>query len=238
MRALRISALIVVSAIAMTARGQAADMPGMPGLPRMLPSPPIAQEFFSDWYLRGDIGVRFNNFSGGSALGEPYTGFKQSEAVAFGGGIGTRVFWLRGDITLDYAPESRFAGATAIASPDARAKLSALTTLFNAYVDLGAWYGITPYVGAGIGFTYLQPYSASAFLLAPGDTVSNHGTVNFSWAAIAGLSFPVLRQVRVDVNYRYLAMGGARTSTDLGTIHYRNMQAHEIRTGLRYSFSD
>lgn len=238
MKALQVSALVVAFALAWPASGQAADAPGMPAMPRVLPSPPIVQEFFSDWYLRGDIGVRFNNFSGGSALGEPYTGFKQSDSVAFGGGIGMRVFWLRGDVTLDYAPEARFAGATAVASPDARAKLSALTTLFNAYVDFGSWYGITPYVGAGIGFTWLQPYGASAFLLTPDDAVSNCGAVNFSWAAIAGVSFPVLRSVRVDVNYRYLAMGGARTATDLGTIHYRNMQAHEIRTGLRYAFSD
>ncbi|ATQ69339.1 MULTISPECIES: outer membrane protein [Methylosinus] len=34
--------------------------------------------------------------------------------------------------------------------------MSRITGLFNAYVDLGNWFGLTPYVGAGVGASYVR----------------------------------------------------------------------------------
>ena len=31
-----------------------------------------------------------------------------------------------------------------------------LTVLVNGYVDFGTWYGFTPYLGAGVGISYLR----------------------------------------------------------------------------------
>ena len=35
--------------------------------------------------------------------------------------------------------------------------------MFNAYLDLGNWWGFTPYVGAGVGMSYLQSTGAVAY---------------------------------------------------------------------------
>ena len=34
--------------------------------------------------------------------------------------------------------------------------MSALLLLANAYVDIGTWHGVTPYVGAGIGGAHIK----------------------------------------------------------------------------------
>ena len=41
-------------------------------------------------------------------------------------------------------------------TPIVKTDLNRTTLLANAYVDIGNWWGITPYVGAGLGFSYLQ----------------------------------------------------------------------------------
>jgi opacity protein-like surface antigen len=38
--------------------------------------------------------------------------------------------------------------------------LSRTTGLFNAYADLGEWYGFTPYIGAGVGVSYVRTSGA------------------------------------------------------------------------------
>ena len=45
-------------------------------------------------------------------------------------------------------------------TPYITAHLSRTTPMFNAYLDLGNWWGFTPYVGAGIGCSYLQSTAA------------------------------------------------------------------------------
>ena len=35
-----------------------------------------------------------------------------------------------------------------------RGNIASYVTMFNGYADLGTWYGVTPYVGAGVGFAY------------------------------------------------------------------------------------
>lgn len=48
---------------------RAADMPGYPALPFPLPASegvPQIEEFISGWYLRGDLGYRFQQVQGAS----------------------------------------------------------------------------------------------------------------------------------------------------------------------------
>jgi opacity protein-like surface antigen len=47
--------------------------------------------------------------------------------------------------------------------PRTTANLSRITGLFNAYVDLGNWLGITPYVGAGVGASYVRTSGAVSY---------------------------------------------------------------------------
>ena len=49
-------------------------------------------------------------------------------------------------------------------TPYVTAHLSRTTPMFNAYLDLGNWWGFTPYVGAGIGFSYLQSNAGVSYV--------------------------------------------------------------------------
>ena len=80
----------------------------------------------------------------------------------YGGGVGYRFNnWFRVDVTGEYRGKSNFTGLdvvtgtgpfTGFVGTDAYgATKSELLFLANAYVDLGTWWCITPFLGAGVG---------------------------------------------------------------------------------------
>jgi opacity protein-like surface antigen len=97
--------------------------------------------------------------------------------------------------------------------------------LLNGYFDLGNWSGITPYVGAGIGFANndLSSYSSkvscltvtcsSAFSQA---AVAHEGgtKTNLAWALMAGAAVDIGKGLKLDLGYRYLRVGENKTDLD------------------------
>ena len=91
--------------------------------------------------------------------------------------------------------------------------------LVNGYVDIGTWYGITPFVGAGVGVAQNRlsgltdtgfTYSPSVFTNggAPtGGYFSNGSKTNFAWALMTGLDFNVTENLKLELGYRYLNYG-------------------------------
>ena len=80
--------------------------------------------------------------------------------------------------------------------------------LANAYLDLGTWNCITPFVGFGIG----GAYNTFADLSDLGNTGENGpGTnasqLNFAWALHAGLAYNVTQNFSFELAYRYLSYG-------------------------------
>jgi opacity protein-like surface antigen len=116
------------------------------------------------------------------------------------------------------------------------AKISAASVLFNGYIDLGTWYCITPYIGAGVGAAYVST-TDYASAVAPPFTSSDHHQWNFAWAAMAGFDYAVTPGLKVDVGYRYLNLGDTQTDSDaFGQMTFKNVAAQEVRVGLRWSF--
>ena len=120
-------------------------------------------EDFGGWYLRGDIGFsnqrvdRLNN-----ALDATLTSSVQNNsfntAGIFGLGVGYKVNnWFRADITGEYRGNSQFFGtdrityAGGVGTDTYHATKNEWVVLANAYVDLGTWWCITPFIGAGVG---------------------------------------------------------------------------------------
>src|SRR5690606_11090944 len=114
--------------------------------------------------------------------------------------------WLRGDLTAEYRGETGFHGLDTFTdvNGDPRynnytAKKSEWLLLANAYVDLGEWHGISPYVGAGIGASRNTIHSfrdAGIAYGTPGDPSTSFPTLayadaaskwNLAWALHAGL---------------------------------------------------
>jgi len=70
-----------------------------------------------------------------------------------------------------------------------------------------------------------------------GDTAKDQW--NFAWAAMAGVGILLSRNLTVDVGYRYLNIGDLSTASDaFGAMKFKNIAAHEVRFGLRWSFDD
>jgi opacity protein-like surface antigen len=230
MRRLTITAFIVMSGWALTSRAQAADPPFPP-----LSAPEQAfavSEFISSWYVRGDLGYRFFATPGGSISNANFLGSSYDDAFAFGGGIGFKAKWFRSDVTLE-GSRAHFLANTAAATPDVSARITNVTTLLNAYFDLGTWSRVTPYVGAGAGFSFLK--ATAVDIASPVTINSNPHSYDFAWAATAGLSYAVTRNFLIDTGYRYLHVGSPQSNlANAGLIDYGSANAHEIRMGIRF----
>ena len=234
----------------------AGDMPETPYMPA-----PTPYEFGSGWYLRGDIGYKIYN-APDAHFDVPFYGNMIDESLSNTGvaGLGFGYKWndwFRTDLTVDYEWPGHFHGrlncpgvCTSAPNPefsDEFASISAWTTLVNAYFDLplfaeGPW-GLTPYVGAGVGASYLTTsnvhsiHPSGATQQWPGDS-----KWNFAWSVTAGVSYAITKNFLLDLNYRYVSLGDAASGPTLPVfgnkpLHYDNIDANEIRVGLRYTIN-
>ena len=232
-------ALVVAGAIVgAVGAARAADL----STAAMEPVAPAAGLDVSGWYLRGDIGIASQlsdlsiAVSPNPLIGLPADAFHSfynptiSAAGLFDVGAGYQVNnWLRFDVTGEYRDGSQFQVLEQIGIPSQstqfanwyRANTSSYIAMANGYVDVGTWYGLTPFVGAGVGFAQNHFYGISnpgLAYLGPGAKGSPTGgymgngvTNNFAWALMAGLDFNVTQNLKLELGYRYLNYGTLKT---------------------------
>ena len=187
------------------------------------------------WYLRGDIGVGFNpDPSVTDSNKAKFILDDADENWSIGGGVGFYLMrGIRMDFTLDYRMnEDLFSQLDSGTVPTNQftGDLDSLVGLVNLYYDLDMGHRITPYVGVGIGFARHS---------IDGDDTNDSDT-SFAWALMAGADIDLREQWKLDVGYRYLDMGDgsfADRKTPGRNFEIDDLESHEIRVGLRYSFS-
>jgi opacity protein-like surface antigen len=213
------------------AGARAADMPITP------PPLPVLQY---GWYLRGDLGYNWGRV-GDAESTAPFlnpTLNELGDSLMVGAGAGIKTQWLRTDVTIDYLLPMKYQGGVAVPG-DVTAKIAAASALFNGYLDLGTWYHVTPYVGAGAGAAAMWVCDYSSALTPPFTGDGAHQQWNFAWAAMAGLGVAVAPNLIVDVGYRYIDFGDVETARDaFGGVTFKDVAAHEVRVGVRWSFDD
>jgi opacity protein-like surface antigen len=234
------AALALLGIAAFSQAASAADMSSLP--PPVIPIQPVAPVTWlstGGWYLRGDIGYRIATIDQAvSTTGFPSprdNDFSNGLTATFGAGIKTS--WLRTDLTLDYISATEYTGRYAVPG-DTTAKVQAITALFNGYFDLGTWYRLTPYVGAGggVGYVSLTDFRSTN---APPFVNGDNDQWKFVWAGMAGVGWAVAPNLTLDLGYRYLSLGNLRSGSDAaGSMTLRNVAGHEVRVGLRWSFDD
>ena len=263
----RLQALSLAGIIALGAApaAHAADL--LPPAPQLEPySPPLES---SGWYLRGDIGVGDASLRSvtSSFAGVTVPGFALNEShlddSAFAGiGLGYQFNnWFRADITGEYRTSQRFqsiesyqgssSGTPYTAYDTYNGSIQSSVLLANGYFDVGHWYGLTPYVGGGVGLAYNRVDSMTdvgAGSTGPGGAgngglgwAPDKATSALAWALMAGMSFDVTPNLKFDVNYRYLDMGNAMsgaigcTTTGCAPETQRyHLASNDIRLGLRW----
>ena len=230
------------------------------------PPPPAVEQIGGGWYLRGDYTKTFYDRPGdGLRLNPaevdhaPLLGLRLNDTNGGGGGVGYHVApWLRVDVTVDQRASSRFSGFSsrkdfASGANMETGRVDVVTGLVNAYADLGTWWGVTPYVGAGIGFADAQVKHALKQTYCAADgcdgadgtgvrvpvTRPGRSVASFAYALTAGASYAVGHGISIDAAYRYVGLGPVKTGADsLGaTTRLKDLTANEFRVGLRYDIS-
>lgn len=198
----------------------------------------------SGWYLRGDIGYAVNNDPTGTFSGNDFVNESWDNSWIAGVGLGYRFNdAIRVDLTGEYRAASDV-DTTDFAGGRQTGELQSNVILFNAYYDIANLSGFTPYVGAGIGGAYHRLDRINEIGATPPAVTFTFGDNKWALAAaaMAGVSYDVSENVKIDANYRYLYMGQAHSSTvtDVGVnadrVHFKDLSAHEFRLGMRYEF--
>jgi opacity protein-like surface antigen len=230
--------------------------------------PPV--EDFGGWYLRGDIG--FSNQSVKNVVdtnSAAYNNVAVSQSSSFGsagiygGGFGYQFNnWFRADFTGQFRGKSNFTGLDVVTGTGPlvgfrgtdvyTATKSELLFLANAYVDLGTWWCVTPFIGAGIGTARVS----IANFTDTGDFIINGGQVhslnyagegstwNFAWAAHAGLAYKVSPGLTLELAYSYVNLGSGitgpsysfdqTTNTTHAPFSFKNITSNDVKLGLRW----
>ncbi len=252
-RFLKVGLALMVSTAFYAAPTSAADLD--------LPSPPVIEHTpvvasAGGFYLRGDIGYSIwqdPDFSDtvGNPDGDPWVNVTSDNTLIAGVGVGYKFRkYLRADITFDIGKGKDIDGLAPCGACIApgnpgftreNVNLSSYTTLANAYFDIGEFRRFTPYVGAGIGFSFLDfgrlISSDNPPTQDPVSTFRTDDRIALAWALHAGASYAVNDNLSLDASYRFLNVdGGQLFDVGFGTVDYEDLRGHEVRLGFRYTF--
>lgn len=256
---------VATAALLASSAAYAADVYQPEPQPVYVDAPEVAVSEASGWYLRGDLGYNFNKlrgakfFQGGSSADEAnFTTASIKDSFWVGGGVGYQVNnYLRTDLTFDYMLKSDFRGSTvgggggggacavACTSEDLSA-LRAYTLMANAYVDLGTYAYFTPYIGGGIGGSYVK-WDKLRNTSCPDGGGACDGTVEhdgkgswrFAYQLMAGASIDVTCNVKADLGYRFRHTAGGDMfgyASNGGPGYDKGFHSHSLHAGARYVF--
>jgi opacity protein-like surface antigen len=179
MRVTVAGALVVVSAVTATAADFAR------------PSAPNEYSPQRSFYVRGDFGIGRHSFGGFSqddvaANGGSFISQSVGDAMIVGAGIGLQINQrFRLDLTGEYRSTAQIKAmdnvTAELTGPDGslqantlyQGNLTSYVGLLNGYFDLFNWRGLTPYIGAGVGFAH---HKASDFTTGSSSTFTDAGT--------------------------------------------------------------
>jgi len=254
-----------IAAGAVTLLSQAAFAADMAIAPPPYAAPVV--EDFGGWYLRGDIGFsnqrvdRLNNARDVTLTSSLQTNNFNTAGI-FGLGVGYKVNnWFRADVTGEYRGNSQFHGTDRITYVGGigidtyNGTKNEWVVLANAYIDLGTWWYITPFIGAGVGgarvaingFTDASIANNGGGALPGLAYADNVSKWNLAWAVHAGLAYKVSPNFTVELAYRYLDMGdgltgdlrtfdGSGTNT-INPMTFKNITSHDLKLGVRWDLT-
>jgi opacity protein-like surface antigen len=217
------------------------------------------------WYIRGYLGMsnQFFDELDSDLFDIPddhgwYDDGGFSSAPIVGAGIGYEFNdYLRGDLTVEWRGKSDFDALDwvdnggAIATNEYSAKKSELVFMANGYYDFGAFYGFTPYVGAGIGASYntISNFRDVNVIGSAGAYADDNSEWNFAWALHTGLGFQATERMTVDFGYSFISLGDASTGTiqndvpgnfpdgENESIKFNDIYSHDFKLGIRYALN-
>lgn len=261
---------VVGAAIMVTplAGALAADFPQPP------PYIPPPVEVGKSWYLRGHIGLAAQHFKGlEHELFSTPASFEWlnpgtfAAVPTFGVGVGfTHGDHWRFDVTGEYRGKSAFAALDRYDEdsnpPDYEGDTWGINDysgfksewlfLANAYYDIGTWHGVTPYVGAGIGFSRnsIYGFTDNNTIQGGGGWAPTGHNWSLAWALHAGASMQVTNNLSLDLGYSFVSLGDGKTGPfqnqdptlsaclpdNCTGVTFKGIYSHDVKLGLRWAF--
>lgn len=216
----------------------------------------------AEWYFRGDFAAGFGSSPSVNVLGtnlvESIFGsgtWSQSFEPSFTGTVGVGYVWgpnIRTDFTVDIHSimhvEQTASGTISVgglpvdAYAQDKTKFMSTILMLNGYYDFRTGTPWTPYLGGGLGFAVnqLTQTFATQFDDVAGEVGDRTTDVQFAAALMAGITYDVSSFWAIDVNYRFLHIGGSEVSlTDNlsgvnSTVAIGDLNEHQIRAGFRF----
>jgi len=265
MRSVKFLMAAGAASLLLSSAALAADMPIAPP-PAYYPPPPPQE--FGGWYLRGDVGfsnqrVRTRDFYNYPTLLSLNQTSSFDTAGIFGVGVGYQFNnWFRADVTGQYRGNSNFHGLDLTSYTDTgtvqrgsdtySASKSEWVALANVYADLGTWWCVTPFIGAGVGasrvtisnFTDIGVNGTAAFGAVPGlASATSASKWNLAWALHTGLAYKVSPNMTVELGYSYLNLGDGVTGplvtkdgfTTNHAMTFKDITSHDLKLGVRWN---
>lgn len=270
MGSLKTLALASAVALGVPAFASAADFPISSPPPPPPESLGLKGTISSGVYLRGDIGVgqlqtsKYYQQDVASVNGT-FFGAGDTTTVFAGAGLGYRFNnWFRVDGTLEYRGGAHFSVNDKLTynngfgivqqSNSYKGNISSMVALFNAYVDLGTWYCLTPYIGAGIGYATntISGMTDQGIVFAGGPSSATLGTAGngdksgVAWALMAGVGYEVNKNLTLEAGYRYLNLGEAQSgriqnaflNQSYAPLKVKELESHDFKIGMRWNFGE
>ena len=119
----------------------------------------------------------------------------------------------------------------------------------NAYIDLGTWWCLTPFIGAGVGGAYNKISGVqdngiiSDGTVGFGYTLNDNSAWSLAWNVQAGLTYNVNNNLKIDFSWRYLNLGSPQTAIvqcqntapcPFAFYTLKDMTSQDFRIGFRW----
>lgn len=168
--------------------------------------------------VRGGYDIR-TNVTTDAPINNPDDSYADGWLV--GGTIGT-TFFDSDDFAARIEAEYIY---TSIGEVYKTADVANHTALLNLVGDIKTGLSVTPYITAGIGYSW-------TFLSTNGTDTDDS---NLAWQVGAGLTYEITDSFNVDLGYRYLNNTTFTTPESDGSIEFE-VESHQVYLGLRYAF--
>lgn len=170
------------------------------------------------------------------------------ETFAYHVAYGVQAGFVRGEMELNYSnPQTHkstvvaagnVAGVADAHATDLKMKINKHSLMFNAYFDFLNCTSWTPYVGAGLGTSWLK---AKQFAYTEGGKSKNFdkSTYTLGWQVMAGITYKINSNWAVDAGYRFADLGRIRKHEIINDVNQTakiKIRDHSALLGIRYTF--
>jgi opacity protein-like surface antigen len=219
------------------------------------------------WYFKGFVGAANPNVGSidYSLITPDFVTYDKDikSTPLFGIGFGYDTgHYFRFDLTGEYRGDAAFVFHDKYPGPDGsfdydgpgsgpgtneyNADIESWVGLANAYVDLGTWWCLTPYVGGGVGFANIS-IRGYKDVNVPNNSVAygrDNSQTNFAWAVYGGLAYKVTPGLTLDLSYRYTDLGDIRTgkiatfdnASTSGGFGIQDITSNDVMLSVRWAF--